>query len=251
MSRERAGFEVRDVHYSHYGRLCTIETPEGPNIGLISTLCVHAKINKMGFIETPYRKVENGRVDLKGDIVYLNADDEDRFVIAQSNVPVDEKGNFTINKIKGREQGEFLEFEPERVQYMDVAPNQIVGVSASLIPFLEHDDANRALMGANMQRQAVPLLKPQAPVVGTGLEEKVASDSKMLINAEGNGVVEYVDANEIIIRYDVGENDSLVSFEDNRKVYKLRKFKKTNQSTCINLKPIVVKGQRVSEGEVP
>ena len=219
LSRERAGFEVRDVHYSHYGRLCTIETPEGPNIGLISTLCVHAKINKMGFIETPYRKVENGRVDLKGDIVYLNADDEDRFVIAQSNVPVDEKGNFTINKIKGREQGEFLEFEPERVQYMDVAPNQIVGVSASLIPFLEHDDANRALMGSNMQRQAVPLLKPQAPVVGTGLEEKVASDSKMLINAEGNGVVEYVDANEIIIRYDVGENDSLVSFEDNRKVY--------------------------------
>ncbi len=250
LSRERAGFEVRDVHYSHYGRLCTIETPEGPNIGLISTLCVHAKINKMGFIETPYRKVENGRVDLKGDIVYLNADDEDRFVIAQSNVPVDEKGNFTINKIKGREQGEFLEFEPERVQYMDVAPNQIVGVSASLIPFLEHDDANRALMGSNMQRQAVPLLKPQAPVVGTGLEEKVASDSKMLVNAEGNGVVEYVDANEIIIRYDVGDNDSLVSFEDNRKVYKLRKFKKTNQSTCINLRPIVVKGQRVSEGEV-
>ncbi|MBK7440969.1 MAG: DNA-directed RNA polymerase subunit beta [Chitinophagales bacterium] len=250
LSRERAGFEVRDVHYSHYGRLCTIETPEGPNIGLISTLCVHAKINKMGFIETPYRKVENGRVDLKGDIVYLNADDEDRFVIAQSNVPVDEKGNFTISKIKGREQGEFLEFEPERVQYMDVAPNQIVGVSASLIPFLEHDDANRALMGSNMQRQAVPLLKPQAPVVGTGLEEKVASDSKMLVNAEGNGVVEYVDANEIIIRYDVGDNDSLVSFEDNRKVYKLRKFKKTNQSTCINLRPIVVKGQRVSEGEV-
>jgi len=250
LSRERAGFEVRDVHYSHYGRLCTIETPEGPNIGLISTLCVHAKINKMGFIETPYRKVENGRVDTKGEIVYLNADDEDRFVIAQSNVPLDEKGNFLINKIKGREQGEFLEFAPERVQFMDVAPNQIVGVSASLIPFLEHDDANRALMGSNMQRQSVPLLKPQAPIVGTGLEEKVASDSKMLINAEGNGVVEYVDANEIIIRYDVGENDSLVSFEDSRKVYKLRKFKKTNQSTCINLKPIVTKGQRVSEGEV-
>jgi DNA-directed RNA polymerase subunit beta len=250
LSRERAGFEVRDVHYSHYGRLCTIETPEGPNIGLISTLCVHAKINKMGFIETPYRKVENGRVDTKGEIVYLNADDEDRFVIAQSNVPLDEKGNFLITKIKGREQGEFLEFAPEKVQFMDVAPNQIVGVSASLIPFLEHDDANRALMGSNMQRQSVPLLKPQAPIVGTGLEEKVASDSKMLINAEGNGVVEYVDANEIIIRYDVGENDSLVSFEDSRKVYKLRKFKKTNQSTCINLKPIVLKGQRVSEGEV-
>ncbi|MBK7038119.1 MAG: DNA-directed RNA polymerase subunit beta [Chitinophagales bacterium] len=250
LSRERAGFEVRDVHYSHYGRLCTIETPEGPNIGLISTLCVHAKINRMGFIETPYRKVENGRVDIKGEISYMNADDEDHFVIAQANVPLDEKGNFLINKIKGREQGEFLEFEPEKVQFMDVAPNQIVGVSASLIPFLEHDDANRALMGSNMQRQAVPLIKPQSPVVGTGLEEKVASDSKMLVNAEGNGVVEYVDANEIIIRYDKGENDQLVSFEDNRRVYKLRKFKKTNQSTCINLRPIVVKGQRVSEGEV-
>ena len=250
LSRERAGFEVRDVHYSHYGRLCTIETPEGPNIGLISTLCVHAKINRMGFIETPYRKVENGRVDIKGEISYMNADDEDHFVIAQANVPLDEKGNFLINKIKGREQGEFLEFEPEKVQFMDVAPNQIVGVSASLIPFLEHDDANRALMGSNMQRQAVPLIKPQSPVVGTGLEEKVASDSKMLVNAEGNGVVEYVDANEIIIRYDKGENDQLVSFEDNRRVYKLRKFKKTNQSTCINLRPIVVKGQRVSNGEV-
>ncbi|HNK83555.1 MAG TPA: DNA-directed RNA polymerase subunit beta, partial [Cyclobacteriaceae bacterium] len=162
LSRERAGFEVRDVHYSHYGRLCTIETPEGPNIGLISTLCVHAKINRMGFIETPYRKVDNGKVDMKGDILYLNADEEDRFVIAQSNVPVDDKGKFAISKIKGRQQGEFMEFEPEQVEYMDVAPNQIVGVSASLIPFLEHDDANRALMGSNMQRQAVPLLRPQS-----------------------------------------------------------------------------------------
>ncbi|HMU68721.1 MAG TPA: DNA-directed RNA polymerase subunit beta, partial [Chitinophagales bacterium] len=214
LSRERAGFEVRDVHYSHYGRLCTIETPEGPNIGLISTLCVHAKINRMGFIETPYRKVDNGKVDMKGDILYLNADEEDRFVIAQSNVPVDDKGKFAISKIKGRQQGEFMEFEPEQVEYMDVAPNQIVGVSASLIPFLEHDDANRALMGSNMQRQAVPLLRPQSPVVGTGLEEKVASDSKMLINAEGNGVVEYVDANEIVIRYDRNEDDQMVSFED-------------------------------------
>lgn len=250
LSRERAGFEVRDVHYSHYGRLCTIETPEGPNIGLISTLCVHAKINKMGFIETPYRKVSNGKVDLKGPIYYLNADDEDRKVIAQSNVPVDEKGGFLVTKVKGREQGDFLEFEPERIEYMDVAPNQIVGVSASLIPFLEHDDANRALMGSNMQRQAVPLIKPQSPVVGTGLEEKVAADSKMLINAEGNGVVEYVDANEIAIRYDRNERDQLVSFEDSRKVYKLRKFKKTNQSTCINLKPIVTKGQRVEKDQV-
>ncbi|HNV97825.1 MAG TPA: DNA-directed RNA polymerase subunit beta, partial [Chitinophagales bacterium] len=250
LSRERAGFEVRDVHYSHYGRLCTIETPEGPNIGLISTLCVHAKINKMGFIETPYRRVEDSKVDMKGEITYLNADEEDRYVIAQSKVAIDEKGKFLQTKIKGRQQGEFMEFEPEQVEYMDVAPNQIVGVSASLIPFLEHDDANRALMGSNMQRQAVPLLRPQSPVVGTGLEEKVASDSKMLINAEGNGVVEYVDANEVIIRYDRNENDQLVSFEDSRKVYKLRKFKKTNQSTCINLKPIVVKGQRVSVGEV-
>ncbi|HNE45410.1 MAG TPA: DNA-directed RNA polymerase subunit beta [Chitinophagales bacterium] len=250
LSRERAGFEVRDVHYTHYGRLCTIETPEGPNIGLISTLCVHAKINRMGFIETPYRKVDNGKVDMKGDILYLNADEEDRFVIAQSNVPVDDKGKFAISKIKGRQQGEFMEFEPEQVEYMDVAPNQIVGVSASLIPFLEHDDANRALMGSNMQRQAVPLLRPQSPVVGTGLEEKVASDSKMLINAEGNGVVEYVDANEVVIRYDRNEDDQMVSFEDSRKVYKLRKFKKTNQSTCINLKPIVVKGQRVAVGQV-
>ena len=250
LSRERAGFEVRDVHYSHYGRLCTIETPEGPNIGLISTLCVHAKINKMGFIETPYRKVSHGKVDLKGPIFYLNADDEDRKVIAQSNVPVDEKGNFLESKIKGREQGDFLEFEPERIEYMDVAPNQIVGVSASLIPFLEHDDANRALMGSNMQRQAVPLIKPQSPVVGTGLEEKVAADSKMLVNAEGHGVVEYVDANEIVIRYDRNDRDQLVSFEDSRKVYKLRKFKKTNQSTCINLKPIVTKGQRVEPDQV-
>jgi len=204
----------------------------------------------MGFIETPYRRVEDSKVDMKGEITYLNADEEDRYVIAQSKVAIDEKGKFLQTKIKGRQQGEFMEFEPEQVEYMDVAPNQIVGVSASLIPFLEHDDANRALMGSNMQRQAVPLLRPQSPVVGTGLEEKVASDSKMLINAEGNGVVEYVDANEVIIRYDRNENDQLVSFEDSRKVYKLRKFKKTNQSTCINLKPIVVKGQRVSVGEV-
>ena len=250
LSRERAGFEVRDVHYSHYGRLCTIETPEGPNIGLISTLCVHAKINKMGFIETPYRKVNHGKVDMKAEVVYLNADDEDLKVIAQANVPLDEKGHFIQEKIKCREQGDFPEYEPEKVEYMDVAPNQIVGVSASLIPFLEHDDANRALMGSNMQRQSVPLLKPQAPIVGTGLEEKVAADSKMLLNAEGSGVVEYVDANEIVIRYDRSETEQLISFEDNLKTYKLRKFKKTNQSTCINIKPIVSKGDKVQPGQV-
>ena len=250
LSRERAGFEVRDVHYSHYGRLCTIETPEGPNIGLISTLCVHAKINKMGFIETPYRPVKNGKLDLKADVLYLNAQEEDKLVIAQANAKFDEKGNFENERIKCREQGDFPEYEPSQVQYMDVAPNQIVGVSASLIPFLEHDDANRALMGSNMQRQAVPLLKPQSPIVGTGLEQKVAEDSKMLINAEGEGVVEYADANEIIIRYNRTENNKLVSFEEDRKIYKLRKFKKTNQSTCINIKPIVKKGDKVTAGQV-
>lgn len=250
LSRERAGFEVRDVHYSHYGRLCTIETPEGPNIGLISTLCVHAKINKMGFIETPYRQVKNGKLDLKGEVLYLNAQEEDKLVIAQANAEVDDKGNFLNERIKCREQGDFPEYDPTQIQYMDVAPNQIVGVSASLIPFLEHDDANRALMGSNMQRQAVPLLRPQAPIVGTGLEQKVAEDSKMLINAEGEGVVEYADANEIIIRYNRSENDKLVSFEEDRKIYKLRKFKKTNQSTCINIKPIVKKGDKVSPGQV-
>lgn len=250
LSRERAGFEVRDVHYSHYGRLCTIETPEGPNIGLISTLCVHAKINKMGFIETPYRQVKNGKLDLKGEVLYLNAQEEDKLVIAQANAEVDDKGNFLNERIKCREQGDFPEYDPTQIQYMDVAPNQIVGVSASLIPFLEHDDANRALMGSNMQRQAVPLLRPQAPIVGTGLEQKVAEDSEMLINAEGEGVVEYADANEIIIRYNRSENDKLVSFEEDRKIYKLRKFKKTNQSTCINIKPIVKKGDKVSPGQV-
>ncbi|MCW5909254.1 MAG: DNA-directed RNA polymerase subunit beta [Chitinophagales bacterium] len=250
LSRERAGFEVRDVHYSHYGRLCTIETPEGPNIGLISTLCVHAKVNKMGFIETPYRKVENGKVNLKGKVEFLTAEEEDLVKIAQSNIEMDEKGNFKTDKIKSRFQGDFPILEPNDVQYMDVAPNQIVGVSASLIPFLEHDDANRALMGSNMQRQAVPLLRPQSPIVGTGLEKKVAQDSRNLINAERDGVVEYVDANEIIIKYDRTEEEKLVSFRDDKVTYKLPKFLKTNQSTCINLKPLVKKGQRVSKGQV-
>ncbi|TXB63514.1 DNA-directed RNA polymerase subunit beta [Phaeodactylibacter luteus] len=250
LSRERAGFEVRDVHYSHYGRLCTIETPEGPNIGLISTLCVHAKVNKMGFLETPYRRVDEGNVVVTEQPVYLSAEGEDFKRIAQANAPITEKGAFESDRIKSREHGEFPVLTPEEIEYMDVAPNQIVGVSASMIPFLENDDANRALMGSNMQRQAVPLLRPRSPVVGTGLEGKVARDSRMLINAEGDGVVEYVDANEIIIRYDRTEEEQLVSFEDNRKVYKLIKFRRTNQGTSINLKPIVKRGQRVIKGQI-
>ena len=250
LSRERAGFEVRDVHYSHYGRLCTIETPEGPNIGLISTLCVHAKVNKMGFLETPYRKVESGKVNLKKSAQYLSAEGEDYKKIAQANTELDEKGAFISDKIKCREHGDFPILTPEEVEYMDVAPNQIVGVSASLIPFLENDDANRALMGSNMQRQAVPLIRPSSPIVGTGLEAKVALDSRMLINAEGKGVVEYVDANEIVIKYDRTDEDQLVSFEDNVKSYQLTKFIRTNQGTCINLKPVVRKGDRVKKGTI-
>ncbi|RLD20583.1 MAG: DNA-directed RNA polymerase subunit beta [Bacteroidetes bacterium] len=249
LSRERAGFEVRDVHYSHYGRLCTIETPEGPNIGLISTLCVHAKVNKMGFLETPYRKVNGGKVNLK-NAEYLSAEGEDFKIIAQANSLVDENGMFATNRIKCREHGEFPVLEPADVEYMDVAPNQIVGVSASMIPFLENDDANRALMGSNMQRQAVPLVRPHSPIVGTGLEGKVAVDSRMLINAEGKGVIEYVDANKIIIKYDRSEEDLLVSFEDNTREYILTKFLRTNQGTCVNLKPIVKKGDRVHEGMI-
>jgi len=250
LSRERAGFEVRDVHYSHYGRLCTIETPEGPNIGLISTLCVHAKVNKMGFLETPYRKVSDGAVEVKTVPIYLSAEGEDFMKIAQANALIDEQGAFKSDRVKCREHGDFPVLAPDEIEYMDVAPNQIVGVSASMIPFLENDDANRALMGSNMQRQAVPLLRPSSPIVGTGLEGKVARDSRMLINAEGDGVVEYVDASEIIIRYDRTEEEQLVSFEDNRKVYKLIKFRRTNQGTCINLKPIVKRGQRVAKGQI-
>ncbi len=250
LSRERAGFEVRDVHYSHYGRLCTIETPEGPNIGLISTLCVHAKINKMGFLETPYRKVVDGKVVLKGHAEYLTAEGEDYLKIAQANTPIDKGGLFMTDRIKSREHGDFPMLGPEEIEYMDVAPNQIVGVSASLIPFLENDDANRALMGSNMQRQAVPLIKPASPIVGTGLEAKVALDSRMLINAEGPGVVQYVDSTRITIKYDRSEEDQLVSFEDDFKTYSLTKFQRTNQGTCINLKPIVKKGDRVKEGTI-
>jgi DNA-directed RNA polymerase subunit beta len=253
LSRERAGFEVRDVHYSHYGRLCTIETPEGPNIGLISTLCVHAKINEMGFIQTPYRKIKDGK--LLNKVEFLTAEEEDESIIAQSNIKVGDKGEFIDKKIRCRYQGDFPiidkdEEDLNNITYMDVAPNQIVGVSASLIPFLENDDANRALMGSNMQRQAVPLIRTEAPIVGTGLEAKVAQDSRVLINAERSGIVEYVDANEIKIRYDRTENEKLVSFDDDVRVYKLTKFSRTNQATCINLIPIVRKGDKVKAGQV-
>jgi DNA-directed RNA polymerase subunit beta len=248
LSRERAGFEVRDVHYSHYGRLCTIETPEGPNIGLISTLCVHAKINEMGFIETPYHKVHDGKVDLK-KLTYLSAEEEDIAKIAQANVPLDEKGNFKEEKITSRQTGDFPILDKNEVEFMDVAPNQIVGLSASLIPFLEHDDANRALMGSNMQRQAVPLIRPEMPIVGTGLEAKAARDARIQIHSEGAGVIEFVDANEIHVRYDRNETQKLVSFEEDLKIYRLTKFIKTNQETCINLKPAVKKGQHVKEGD--
>jgi len=247
LSRERAGFEVRDVHYSHYGRLCTIETPEGPNIGLISTLCVHAKINDMGFIETPYRKVHDAKVSK--ELTYLSAEEEDLAKIAQANTPLDEKGNFTEDKIVSRETGDFPILDKGDVEFMDVAPNQIVGLSASLIPFLEHDDANRALMGSNMQRQAVPLLRPDVPIVGTGLEAKAARDARIQIHADGNGVVEFVDANEIHVRYDREAEEKLVSFEDDLVVYRLTKFIKTNQETCINLNPAVKKGQKVKKGD--
>ncbi|HEU5054272.1 MAG TPA: DNA-directed RNA polymerase subunit beta [Hanamia sp.] len=248
LSRERAGFEVRDVHYSHYGRLCTIETPEGPNIGLISTLCVHAKINEMGFIETPYRKVNNGHVDMK-KVYFLSAEEEDTAKIAQANAPLDENSNFIYDKVKSRETGDFPILEKNEVEYMDVAPNQIVGLSASLIPFLEHDDANRALMGSNMQRQAVPLILPEAPIVGTGLEAKAARDARIQIHADGDGVVEYVDAKEIHVRYNRSQSQKIVSFENDLMVYKLTKFIKTNQSTCINLRPAVKKGQVVKAGD--
>ena len=248
LSRERAGFEVRDVHYSHYGRLCTIETPEGPNIGLISTLCVHAKINDMGFIETPYHKVTDGRADLK-KITFLSAEEEDLAKIAQANIIMDEKGNFVEDRIKSRQTGDFPILDKNEVEYMDVAPNQIVGLSASMIPFLEHDDANRALMGSNMQRQAVPLIRLESPIVGTGLEGKAARDARIQLHAEGTGVVEYVDANEIHVRYNRSEMQQLVSFEEDLKIYKVTKFIRTNQETCINLRPAVVKGQKVVEGD--
>ena len=251
LSRERAGFEVRDVHYTHYGRLCTIETPEGPNIGLISSLCVHAKVNAMGFLETPYRKVDNGKVSMKeDDIVFLTAEEEDNNNIAQANATLDDKGRFVQEKVKARFEGDFPVLEPSEISYMDVAPNQIVSVAASLIPFLEHDDANRALMGSNMQRQAVPLLKPEAPIVGTGLESKAAIDSRALLIAEADGVVEYVDAKKITIKYDLTKDELLVNFSDEYRTYDLIKFRRTNQDTTINLTPLVLKGERVKQGQV-
>jgi DNA-directed RNA polymerase subunit beta len=250
LSRERAGFEVRDVHYTHYGRLCTIETPEGPNIGLISSLCVFAKVNKLGFIETPYRRVENGKVVLNEEPIYLAAEEENSKMIAQANALMDDKGNFLSDVVKARFEGDFPVVAPKDLNLMDVGANQIASIAASSIPFLEHDDANRALMGSNMQRQAVPLLRPNSPIVGTGIERLVARDSRVLINAEGTGTVEYVDANEIVIRYDWNEEDKMVSFDSEVTRYGLTKFMKTNQSTCINLKPIVQKGDRVERGQV-
>ncbi len=250
LSRERAGFEVRDVHYTHYGRLCPIETPEGPNIGLISSLSVYAKVNSMGFIETPYRKVENAVVDIKGEPIYLSAEEEEEKLIAQASIPVDKNGKITLDKVIARQEGDFPVIDPAQVHYTDVAPNQISSISASLIPFLEHDDANRALMGSNMMRQAVPLLRPEAPIVGTGLERQVASDSRVLVNAEADGVVEYVDADKIIIKYNRSENENLVSFDSDTYTYPLTKIRKTNQGTSVNLKAIVEKGYKVSKGQV-
>lgn len=250
LSRERAGFEVRDVHYTHYGRLCPIETPEGPNIGLISSMSVYGKVNSMGFIETPYRKVENGKIDFKSDPLYLSAEEEENKLIAQANIPISEDGTMTSERVIARMEGDFPVVDPKDVDYIDVAPNQISSISASLIPFLEHDDANRALMGSNMMRQALPLLRVDAPIVGTGLERRVAQDSRVLINAEGEGTVKYVDARKIIIDYDRTENERLVSFDDDDKTYDLIKFRKTNQGSTINLKPIVRVGDRVIKGQV-
>ncbi|MUH38147.1 DNA-directed RNA polymerase subunit beta [Zobellia amurskyensis] len=249
LSRERAGFEVRDVHYTHYGRLCPIETPEGPNIGLISSLAVFSKVNPMGFLETPYRKVDNAKVNTK-EFVYLSAEEEEGMKIAQANIPLKEDGTIDTDKVIAREEGDFPVVDPIEINYTDVAPNQIASISASLIPFLEHDDANRALMGSNMMRQAVPLLRPQAPIVGTGLERQVASDSRVLINAEGDGTIEYVDAKMITIKYDRTDAERLISFEDDSKSYNLVKFRKTNQGTSINLKPIVRRGDKVKKGQV-
>lgn len=249
LSRERAGFEVRDVHYTHYGRLCTIETPEGPNIGLISSLCVYAKINRLGFIETPYRSAKDGKVDLS-KFTYLSAEEEDARTISQSNINIEKDGTINEKIVKARYEHDYPVVEPNQIDLVDVAPNQIASIAASLIPFLEHDDANRALMGSNMMRQAVPLINPESPIVGTGLEPLVARDSRVLLHAEGEGVVDFVDANEIHIRYDRTDEDRLVSFNEDTTVYRLTKFQKTNQSTCINLKPMVSRGQKVSRGQV-
>ncbi len=251
LSRERAGFEVRDVHYTHYGRLCPIETPEGPNIGLISSLCVYAKINDLGFIETPYRKVENGHVDLDNShVTYLTAEVEEGRMIAQGNAPVDDEGNFINARVKARQDADFPIVPKDQVELMDVSPQQIASIAASLIPFLEHDDANRALMGSNMMRQAVPLMRSEAPIVGTGIEGQLVRDSRTQIMAEGDGVIEFVDATTIRIRYDRTDEQEFVSFEDAVKEYSIPKWRKTNQSTTIDLRPICNKGQRVKAGDI-
>ena len=251
LSRDRAGFEVRDVHYTHYGRLCPIETPEGPNIGLISSLCVFAKINDLGFIETPYRKVENKTVNLKEEeVVYLTAEEEENKIIAQGNAPLNDDGTFIRTRVKARQDSDFPVVAPEDVELMDVAPQQIASIAAALIPFLEHDDANRALMGSNMMRQAVPLLRTESPIVGTGIERQLVHDSRTQITAERDGMVEYVDATVIKIRYDYTEEELFVRFDDAVKEYHLPKFQKTNQSTTIDLRPIVRKGDRVTKGQI-
>ncbi|MDC3105422.1 DNA-directed RNA polymerase subunit beta, partial [bacterium] len=250
LTRERAGFEVRDVHYTHYGRLCPIETPEGPNIGLISSLCVFAKVNDLGFIETPYRISENGKINFKDSATYLTAEQEEGHIIAQANAPIDKDGVFQNDRIKSRKEHDYLVAEPDNVSMMDVAPNQIASIAASLIPFLEHDDANRALMGSNMMRQAVPLLRTDAPIVGTGLEPHVAKDSRTMINAEGDGVVTYVDSDKITIKYAQSKEEKVISFDQDTKDYYLTKFQKTNQRTCINNKPIVRVGDKVKKGQV-
>ncbi len=251
LTRERAGFEVRDVHYTHYGRLCPIETPEGPNIGLISSLCIHARINDFGFLETPYRKVVDGKVT--DDVEYISADLEEGAIIATATIETDKDGTITTDRVRARQSGDFVMVEPHQIQYADIAPNQIVSAAAAMIPFLEHDDANRALMGSNMQRQAVPLLRPERPVVGTGMEWKIARDSRTLVVAERDGVVKYVDSTNIIVEYDqtLSKDDQLVSFVDDRvKEYPLTKFFRTNQDTCINQRPLVREGQRVTAGQV-
>ena len=251
LSRERAGFEVRDVHYTHYGRLCPIETPEGPNIGLISSLCIYAKINKLGFIETPYRKVENSKVNLNNDdIVYLTAESEESNIIAQGNAPLNDDGTFQNQRVKARLDADFPVVSPDQISLMDVSPQQIASIAAAMIPFLEHDDANRALMGANMMRQAVPLLRSESPIVGTGIEKRLAFDSRTQIQAEGTGVIEYVDADRIVIRYEQTEDEAFVSFDEPVKEYRLPKFRKTDQSTTIDLRPVCERGQKVEKGDI-
>ena len=251
LSRERAGFEVRDVHYTHYGRLCPIESPEGPNIGLISSLCVYAKIDSLGFIETPYRKVENSKVDLENkDVVYLSAEEEEDKIIGQGNAPLNSDGTFILSKVKCRQDADYPVVSPEQVELMDVAPQQIASIAAGLIPFLEHDDAHRALMGSNMMRQAVPLIRSEAPIVGTGIERQVCIDSRTMISAEGDGVVDFVDATTIRVLYDRTEDEEFVSFEPALKEYRIPKFRRTNQNMVFDLRPICEKGQRVQKGDI-